>query len=122
MIRLLLVDDEVSVRKGLRMQLELEPDVDVVGEAGDGETALRIAPELAPDVILMDIRMKGMDGITATRALRDSYPGAAVVVLSLQDDQATKDLASNAGARAFVGKHEAATQLITTIRKVAPAV
>ena len=122
MIRLLLVDDEVSVRKELRMQLELEPDVDVVGEAGDGETALRIAPELAPDVILMDIRMKGMDGIIATRAVRDSYPGAAVVVLSLQDDQATKDLASNAGARAFVGKHEAATQLITTIRKVAPAV
>jgi len=121
-IRLLLVDDELSVRRGLRMQLELEPDVAVVGEAGDGETAVRLAPELHPDVILMDIRMKGMDGIAATRALCKSCPGAAVVMLSLQDDRATRDLASNAGARAFVGKHEAATQLITTIRSVAPAV
>lgn len=121
MIRLLLVDDEVSVRRGLRMQLELEPDVSVVGEAGDGETAVRIAPGLCPDVIVMDIRMKGMDGIAATRALCDTCPDAAVVMLSLQDDQATKDLASRAGARAFVGKHEAATQLITTIRGVAPA-
>jgi DNA-binding NarL/FixJ family response regulator len=121
MIRLLLVDDEVAIRRGLRMQLELEADVAVVGEAGDGETALALAPELHPDVVVMDIRMRGMDGIEATEAMAHVSPGIPVVMLSLHDDPATRARAKAAGARGFVGKHEAANRLLATIREVAAA-
>ena len=70
MIRLLLVDDQSIIRQGLRMRLLLEPDIVVVGEASSGEQAIELVHELAPDIVLMDVEMPGMDGITATAALR----------------------------------------------------
>lgn len=119
MIRLLLVDDEASIRRGLRMQLELEPDLTVVGEAADGVEALRLVPELHPDVILMDIQMSGMDGLAVTRSLCRECPDPRIVVLSLHDSAAMRTRAEAAGACAFVGKHEPGSVLLATIRSVA---
>ena len=120
MIRLLLVDDEASVRRGLRMQLSLEQDVAVVGEAGDGEAALALVKELRPDVVVMDVNMRGMDGITATETLCQELPGTRVVILTLHDDTATRNRAEAAGARAFIGKHESCERLVSAIRSAAP--
>ncbi len=105
MIRLLIVDDQVVARQGLRMRLELEPDVSVVGEAGDGEAAVELSASLRPDVVVMDIEMPGMDGISATRALQTAAHRPTVVMLSLYDDAATQRRAQEAGAAAFVAKH-----------------
>lgn len=115
-IRLLLVDDEVAVRRGLRMQLELEPDVEVVGEASDGSGALDLIERLRPDVVLMDVRMKGMDGLQTLEALNARGPRTAVVMLTLHDDAITRAHAFAAGARAFVGKHEPSEALVDAIR------
>lgn len=119
MIRLLLVDDEAAVRRGLRMQLELEPDVRVVGEAGDGAAAVELAPRLNPDVILMDIRMRGMDGIAAVEHLKRVVPRIPVIMLSLHDDEQTRAQAERAGAWAFVSKCETSTRLLQAIRDAA---
>ena len=117
MITVLLVDDQPVMRSGLRMRLELEPDMAVVGEAGDGAAALALARETRPDVVIMDLEMPIMDGITATAALRDAVPGSAVVVHSLYDDPATQARARAAGAVAFVGKHRLETPLLAAIRQ-----
>lgn len=119
MINLLVVDDQSSVRQGLRMRLSLEPDFSVVGEAGDGEEALAASARLHPDVILMDIEMPRMDGISATAALRTVAPDSAVVVLSLYGDPATRARAREAGAIAFVEKADCQDTLLATIRRVA---
>lgn len=116
---IVLVDDQATVRRGLRMRLTLEPDVEVVGEAESGEAALRLVRSLSPDVVLMDVEMPGMDGIAATAALRATAPHVAVVILSLYDDARTQMRAREAGAAAFVAKHEAKTALLATIRRVA---
>lgn len=116
MITLLLVDDQPSTCLGLRMWLGLEPDIAVVGEAGDGETALTLARELKPDVIVMDVAMPGMDGIAATWALRTAAPGSAVVILSLHDDPATRQRAKEAGAVAFVAKDQQYAALLSELR------
>jgi DNA-binding NarL/FixJ family response regulator len=118
-IRVLIVDDEPAVLRGLRMRLALEPDIDVVGEAADGCAALDLAGRLHPDVVLMDLRMPAMDGITATRWLARRSPGAAVVVLSMHDDPATVTSASQAGAACFVAKHRMDDGLLTAIRRAA---
>jgi DNA-binding NarL/FixJ family response regulator len=104
MIRVLLVDDQTNVRRGLRMRLGLEPDFEVVGEASDGESALNMTRLLAPNVVVMDVRMPHMDGIAATAALHATYPHPAVVLLSLYDDDQTRARATAAGADAFVPK------------------
>jgi DNA-binding NarL/FixJ family response regulator len=101
------------------MRLELEPDVEVVGEAADGESALALAAILCPDVIIMDIEMPGMDGISATRALRENGKRARVVMLSLYDDIATQARAREAGAVAFVAKHRMEEPLLAAIRAAA---
>lgn len=118
-IRVLIVDDEATVLRGLRMRLALEPDIDVVGEAGDGSTAIAMATRLHPDVVLMDIRMPVMDGIAATRSLASLVPEAAVVVLSMQDDRVSEDSALVAGAAGFVAKHRMDDGLLTAIRSAA---
>jgi DNA-binding NarL/FixJ family response regulator len=101
------------------MRLELEPDVIVIGEAADGAAALALAETLCPDVIIMDIEMPGMDGISATRALRERGPCAKVVILSLYDDNATQAKAHEAGAVAFVAKHRMEEPLLAAIRAAA---
>lgn len=119
MIDILLVDDQPTVRKGLRMRLALEPDVQVVGEAGDGVEAVRLAATLRPNVVVMDVEMPGMDGLAATRVLHTAVPESAVVILTLHDDATTRQRAQDAGAAAFVGKHQAADTLPATIHQVA---
>lgn len=117
MIKLLLVDDQPSVRMGLRMRLALETDVTIVGEAGDGEAALSLAQTLHPDVIVMDVQMPRMDGISATAALRSVAPRSSVVLLSLYDDAATRARGQEAGALAFVQKQGTMDALLTAIRQ-----
>lgn len=117
MITVLLVDDQPTMRSGLRMRLELEPDLAVIGEAADGAAAVALARETRPDVVIMDIEMPGMDGIAATAAIRAAAPGCAVVVHSLHDDAATQARARAAGAVAFVGKHRLEAPLLAAIRR-----
>jgi DNA-binding NarL/FixJ family response regulator len=118
-IQVLLVDDEPKVLHGLRMRLAIEADISVVGEASDGGTALALATELSPDVVVMDVNLPVMDGIAATRRLSAHVPQTAVVILSLQDDQPTISRALSAGAVAFVAKHRADGDLLAAIRTAA---
>jgi DNA-binding NarL/FixJ family response regulator len=118
-IRVFLVDDEPTVRRGLRMQLELEADMAVVGEAADGRAAIEQLATTTPDVVLMDLQMAGVDGLSATSALRVQQPSLPVVILSLHDGLRTRSEALAAGARAFVSKHDPAGVLLATIRRVA---
>ena len=118
-IRVLLVDDEASVRRGLRLRLGLEPDLQVVGEAPGGASAIDVVAALNPDVVVMDIEMAAGDGITATRLLSRWQPNVRVVVLSIHDSARWRGLAAGAGAAAFVGKHENSERLIQAIRSVA---
>ncbi len=118
-IRVLIVDDQPSIRRGLRMRLGLEPDMDIVSEAEDGGAALVQARLTSPDVVLMDIEMPVMDGITATGRLAAEAPDCAVVVLSLHDDLDTRTRARIAGARDFVAKHEIDRALTDAIRAAA---
>ena len=120
-IRLLLVDDRPAVRRGLRIWLALDPNMEVVGEADDGAEAISLARTLRPDVILMDVEMTGMNGISATAALRQFVPQSAVVILTLYDDAATRTLAREAGAAALVAKHQMEETLLAEIRRVALA-
>jgi DNA-binding NarL/FixJ family response regulator len=118
-IRVLLVDDEPRIRRGLRLRLELEADLEVVGEAGDGESAISLVSELDPNVVLMDIEMPAMDGIRATRVISERNPSSAVVVLSIHDDRTTIQRATEAGASSFVPKVDSDDMLISAIRDAA---
>jgi DNA-binding NarL/FixJ family response regulator len=103
-MRLIIVDDQATIRDGLATICERIPDVDVVGCAADGEEALAMVAEHDPDVVLMDLRMPRMDGIEATRVIRDRYPGTHVVVLTTfsDDESITNSLA--AGALGYLTK------------------
>jgi DNA-binding NarL/FixJ family response regulator len=119
MIRILVVDDLAAVRTAIRMRLSAELDMVVIGEASDGEVAVAMAAALCPDVVLMDVQMPRMDGISATRALQEKCPDVRVVVLTIQDDETTRCRAENAGAAAFVAKTMPPDALPATIRQVA---
>jgi DNA-binding NarL/FixJ family response regulator len=116
MIKILLVDDQAAARMGLKLRLGLETDLEVLGEAVDGEDAVVQATRLAPDVVVMDVAMPIMDGIDATRVICASCD-CRVVMLSLYDDQETRKRASDAGAVAFVTKQEPDVTLLEAIRK-----
>ncbi|HZD56213.1 MAG TPA: response regulator transcription factor [Anaerolineales bacterium] len=116
MINIFLVDDQESVRRGLKMRLALEEDLQVVGDAADGKQALDLIQELRPDVVIMDIEMPRMDGISAAAALHDTVPEVKVVMLSLHDSPFLRDRARKAGAIAFVEKREGAISLLSEIR------
>ena len=119
MIRVLLVDDQPVVRRGLRVRFQLEPDMQVIGEASTGSDALTLAQILTPDVVLMDIEMPDMDGIEATVALRTVVPQSAVVILSIHTDRQTRMKAQAAGAVAFVEKRGTTDILLAAIRQAA---
>jgi DNA-binding NarL/FixJ family response regulator len=119
MIKILLVDDQRTIRQALRMRLALEPDITVIGEAGDGAEALNLIPLLHPDVVVMDVKMPHMDGMACTAALRAVAPDAVVVILTLHDSPAVRAQAMEAGAAAFLGKHNASELLPATIRQAA---
>lgn len=117
-IRILLVDDQSTIRRGLRMSLGLETDFHVVGEAADGVEALKLARDLKPDVVVMDVEMPNMDGLTAAEKLHGVVPATAVVILSLHDGLVTRARAQEAEAQ-FVAKHEGVGALIAAIRRAA---
>ena len=119
MIRVLLVDDEELVRSGLRLILSTEPDLEVVAEAADGEQALALAELHRPDVVMLDIRMPGLDGIEVARRLAASGSAARVVVLTTFDNDDYVYGALRAGASGFLLKDAPATQLVTAIRAAA---
>ncbi|MFD4181383.1 response regulator [Rhodococcus sp. NPDC058514] len=119
MIRLLIVDDQRLVRAGLRMLCESTEDLEVVGEASNGAEAIRMSAELSPDVILMDLRMPGLDGIEATRQILGSRSSAKVLVLTTFDDDDHLYPALAAGAAGFLVKDTAPTDLLSAIRRTA---
>ncbi len=119
MIRVMIVDDEPLVRRGLTMRLKLVPDIQIVGEACDGVDALECAQELKPDVIVMDVSMPRLDGIQATEALHELAPHTGVVILTLHADPATQVRAEAAGAAAFLAKGSGEQNLIAAIRQAA---
>lgn len=117
-IRVLLVDDQRLMREGLRLLLELEPGVVVVGEAGDGQEALAQYEALQPDVVLMDVRMPVMDGVEATRRLLARWPAARVVILTTFDDDEYVLDALRAGALGYLLKDVSVTELVDALRRV----
>lgn len=120
MIRVLLVDDQELVRSGLRVILSSQPGLEVVGEAGDGEEGIRLARELTPDVVCMDVQMPRLDGLEATRRLvADASVGAAVLVLTTFDDDDSLFRALEAGASGFLLKTASPEQLIEAVRVLA---
>jgi DNA-binding NarL/FixJ family response regulator len=117
-IRVLVADDQAIVRDGISTVLSLEPDIEVVGEAADGEEAVRRVVALQPDVVLMDLRMPVLDGAGATERLRDDAPGTAVLVLTTYADDASIMGALRAGARGYLTKDAGRAELAAAIRAV----
>lgn len=118
-ITLLLVDDHAVLRAGLRLLLDAQPDMQVVGEAGDGSEALALAARLRPDVILLDLSMPGLGGLDALPALRKAAPGARVVVLTMHDDESYLRQALRRGAAGYVLKKAADVDLLSAVRTAA---
>ena len=118
-IRVCLVDDQRLIRDGLSLLLELEDGLQVVGEAENGAAALEVYAELQPDVVLMDVRMPGMDGVEATRRLLDRWPRARVIILTTFDDDAIIFDALRAGALGYLLKDVSGPELAAAVREVA---
>lgn len=118
-IRVVLADDHSVVRLGLRTLLGAAPDIDVVGEASDGEEALALAERLEPDVVIMDLSMTGMDGAAATREMVRRRPSARVLVLTMHDEEEYLIPLLEAGASGYVVKSAASGELLEAIRTVA---
>jgi two-component system response regulator NreC len=115
-IRLLLVDDHAVVRSGLRMLLENENDLEIIGEASSGLQGLQLADSLLPDMVIMDITLPDISGIEATRRLKKSHPQVSVVALTIHEDQQYFFEMLHAGASAYVPKRAAPDDLINAIR------
>jgi DNA-binding NarL/FixJ family response regulator len=118
-IRILLVDDQSLLRMGFRLILEAESDMEVVGEAADGTTGISMTAALHPDVVLMDVRMPGIDGIQATEAIVAADPGSRVLILTTFDLDQYVFAGLRAGASGFLLKDAPANELLTAIRTVA---
>jgi LuxR family maltose regulon positive regulatory protein len=114
MITVLVVDDHAGFRRALRKLLDGVSDIEVIAEAGDGRTAVVLAGELQPDVVVMDIAMPNTNGIEATRQITVLWPNCRVIGLSIRSERSDEMMA--AGARGFVPKHAAADELIEAIR------
>src|SRR5918911_1781347 len=118
-IRILITDDHGVVRQGLRMYLSLDPELEVVGEASNGEEALRMARELEPDVVLMDLLMPVMDGIAATEAIRTELPDVEVIALTSVLEDVSVSGAIRAGAIGYLLKNTEADELGRAIKAAA---
>ena len=118
-IRIMVVDDHGIVREGLKMVLALESDFDVVGEAASGDEAIASAPDLRPDVVLMDVLMAGTDGIDACRQIKSALPDTRVLMLTSHDETLVVEAAVLAGASGYLLKNGGREDLIKSIRAVA---
>jgi DNA-binding NarL/FixJ family response regulator len=117
-LRLIIAEDHAVVRQSLRLMLEMDDEVDVVGEAVDGGQAVSMAQELHPDLVLMDIRMEGMDGVEATRRLKEVEPDVPVLILTAFSEDQILLKAVEAGAQGFLLKDATATEVKDAIRRV----
>ncbi|MHC5596253.1 MAG: response regulator [Nostoc sp.] len=118
MIKVLLVDDQGLIRQGLRALLELEPDIEIVGEAENGEQAINLVAEFQPDVVLLDIRMPIMDGVAATREIQKRFPKTKILVLTTFDDDEYVSAALKNGAMGYLLKDTPSEELAVAIRAV----
>ncbi|MFD4878249.1 response regulator [Streptomyces sp. NPDC058420] len=116
--RVVVADDQTVVREGIVMLLGLLPGIEVVGAAGDGDEAVRLVAELAPDVVLMDLRMPRCDGVEATRRIRAEHPGTQVVVLTTFADDASLFPALRAGARGYLTKDAGGDEIVRAVESV----
>lgn len=117
--RVLLADDHTLIRAGLRMVIEAQPDLNVVGEAEDGRIAVALAEKLKPDVVVMDIGMPSLNGIEACRQIRDILPETQLVMLSMHSDEGYVLRALKAGAKAYLLKDSAEADLASAVRAAA---
>ena len=117
-IRILIADDHGVLRAGLRVLLGAEPDLQIVGEAADGQETLRLAGELCPDVVLLDISMPGPSGIEITRRLQETLPNARVLILTVHEDESLLREVMRSGAVGYIGKRAVESELINAIRAV----
>ncbi|WGV26239.1 response regulator [Halotia branconii] len=118
MIKVLLVDDQSLIRQGLKALLELETDLEIVGEAENGKTAIQLVAELQPDVVLLDIRMPIMDGVAATREIQQQFAGVKVLILTTFDDDEYVTAALKNGAMGYLLKDTPSEELAFAIRAV----
>ena len=119
MIRVILVDDQTLMRQGLQTLLELEPDLEVVGVAGNGREAIAAVERARPDVVLMDVRMPEMDGVAATRILAERFPAVGVIILTTFDDDEYVFEGLKSGARGYLLKDVSSEDLAEAVRAVA---
>ena len=118
-IRILLADDHAVVRQGFKLILAEQPDMEIVGEAGNGREALTLAESLKPDIVVMDVAMPELNGIEATRRLSEVAPHARVVALSMHKDSVYVREILRAGARGYLLKDSVAADLVSAVRNVA---
>jgi DNA-binding NarL/FixJ family response regulator len=118
MIKILIVDDRASVREGLRMALSLETDILVVGEAENGEEAINAVPRLSPDVVILDVEMPIMDGLTAAQEIQKQYPHIAIILLSIHEYSTEFSPPMISGLTAFVEKQGDPKVLVDRIRQL----
>jgi len=118
-IRILVCDDHPVVRSGLRGMIQSQPDLEVIAEADEGARAVALASRFQPDIVLMDLRMPGMDGVTATAAIKERHPGIHVLILTTYDTDADILRALEKGATGFLLKDEREDRLFDAIREAA---
>jgi DNA-binding NarL/FixJ family response regulator len=117
-IRVVIAEDHAVVRQALSIMLDMEPDVTVVGEAGDGEEAVKLVQELKPDLVILDVRMGGMDGVEATRQLHQLDPAIAILILTGFDDTDVLLTAVEAGAHGFLLKDSSNEELLDAVHRL----
>ena len=118
-LRILIAEDHATVREGIRLIIELQDDMEVIGEAGDGREAIRLAEELKPDIVLMDVSMPGLNGLLATAKLKRIMPDVKILTLTRHTDEAYLQELLQAGVSGYVLKQSASAELLRAIRAVA---
>ena len=120
-IRVLIADDQALIRRGMSLMLDIEPDIEVVGQAADGAEAVALSERLQPDVVLMDLHMPGVGGVQATREITRAQPGVRIMVLTTFDADEMVFEAIRAGAQAYLLKDASEAEVLDTIRAASEA-